>query len=437
MVPLRVSSVTVPGLAGRQGGGRARRAAGGLRRRRCRRRRARPGRRPGGRRRERDGPRPIRPSAEPSSQDHDGEDREQDPDPGDEQRPPSLRRRRPALARAWRARSQEPRRCGRPEWSASDGAAGRGGEESRGSLQGGGVVDGPGQERFAEDDARRAGIAHAADRRRGRARRRRPGRSASSVRARSASCSSSAPAPPCDSTNRRTPQARARRGRPAGWAARRCQGNAAKRSGRGSMPTASQSPATATHRGPAPGPRRRSCPGPRASAPAAKARRMASGLSSPPATWIGRRDPAGDRADGLEVDGGARPGPVEIDQVDDRRAEADEVLARSARAGRSARRRRWRRPARRRRATGPARGRSPGGPAPTPRPAAAPGVVAGVRSVARPSPARSRRWKLIGSEPARSSESWKARSRNAGPRRRCSSSRSSRSITLPSRYESW
>ena len=45
----------------------------------------------------------------------------------------------------------------------------------------------------------------------------------------------------------------------------------------------------------------------------------------------------------------------------------------------------------------------------------------------------SRRWKLTGSDPSLSSVSWKRLSENAGPSRRRSSSRSWRSMTLPSR----
>ena len=93
---------------------------------------------------------------------------------------------------------------------------------------------------------------------------------------------------------------------------------------------------------------------------------------------------------------------------------------RSGRAGRSAHRSRRRRRASRRDASGRPRGRSRGSPARTDQ---APVVS-------------SRRWKLIGSEPLRSSASWKPFRLNRSPSRRCSSSRRLSSNVRPSRYDS-
>ena len=225
--------------------------------------------------------------------------------------------------------------------------------------------------------------------------------------------------PPCDSTNRDTPAptSSSTSSSSVGGDGRR-HGNAARRSGRGSRPTASQSPATARHAAAVAGRRRR---GRQDDA------RRAGGERQPDR----RRRPRGRRRAGAARPTATRPRrpprgwpgaparrAVEVDEVDDPRAQRDEPLGdplrpvgRRADAGRGA------------------------GPEDDPRAAALEvdrrdDAARGVRA---PSPASSRRWKLIGSDPLRSSVSWKPRSENASPSRRCSSARSWSSSTRPSR----
>ena len=132
------------------------------------------------------------------------------------------------------------------------------------------------------------------------------------------------------------------------------------------------------------------------------------------------RDPGRDRADRLEI--GRRPGPraVEVDEVDQPRAHGHEPLGD---------------------AIGPVGRRAdPGacaGPVDEPR-AAGLQVDRGDHLHGRDQApvVRSRRWKLIGSEPLRSSASWKPFRLNRSPSRRSSSSRRVRSRVRPSRYDS-
>ena len=73
-------------------------------------------------------------------------------------------------------------------------------------------------------------------------------------------------------------------------------------------------------------------------APAAKASRIASAESTPPASWSGTATRDGDRADALEVGRRAAPRAVEVDEVDEPARRAPRSARRSARAGRSGRR---------------------------------------------------------------------------------------------------
>ena len=162
-------------------------------------------------------------------------------------------------------------------------------------------------------------------------------------------------------------------------------------------------------------------------APAANARRIASGGIEAAGELEGRRDARRDRADRLEVDRSAAPGAIEVDDVDHRRPEADEVLRDPLR------------PIRRR-----ADARGYAGPEDDPRaplldvdrrddlheparraqpPAAADDALAAQRPAVEE----------MGSEPPRRSASWKSRSEKPAPSRRCSSARSWSSSTLPSR----
>ena len=297
---------------------------------------------------------------------------------------------------------------------------------------------GPGQERLAEDDAGDARIAQAADGRRGRWRRRRRGcrrrgagrgrraaRGSAAVRAVGEDEAGGRPRPTSSSTSASS----------VGGVGRR-QGNAASRSGRGSSPTASQSPATARHVA-------RASSGSSAIAsdsttrvaPAANASRIASASSRPPASWSGTATRDGDRADRLEIRRAAALRAVEVDEVDD--------------AGRPARR------------TAPrcAPGRSVGAPTPVDAPGqkttrerppvdvdrgddlhrvsgplgrpVADVEAAGAR-VAATAARSSRRWKLIGQRAVAAAARRGSRlSENAAPRRRCSSARSPSSRTLP------
>ena len=270
------------------------------------------------------------------------------------------------------------------------------------------------------------GVAQAADRRRGRTRRRRraPRRRSSAASARRAA-RGPARAPPWARTNAADAAVRELGDeRPASvGGAGRCHGNAASRSGRGSRPTASQSPATSRQLGEQ---RRIVGDAHRQARPASRRPRTRAGCCrrprAPPATWIGIaiRDAIAPTASRLA--GAPRPRAVEVDEVDHPRAALDEAARRSAPAGRSARRRRPRRPARRRPASGrasrsiegmtctsgasgPARSR----PAPARAEPAAPSPAA-IRS------RRSRRWKLIGSEPLREQRVVEAAQENARAR---------------------
>ena len=141
-------------------------------------------------------------------------------------------------------------------------------------------------------------------------------------------------------------------------------------------------------------------------APAANASRMWSAPSIPPATWSGTATRRGDRAHRLEIRRAARARAVEVDEVDQRRAQLHEPLGDPFRpVGRACRR--------------PVDG---AGPVDEPRAAACDvdrrdDLHAGsARPVLPRLAARSsRRWKLIGSEPLRSSVSWKALSEKPSP----------------------
>ncbi len=128
------------------------------------------------------------------------------------------------------------------------------------------------------------------------------------------------------------------------------------------------------------------------------------------------RDPRRDRADGLEVGGRRALGPVEVDEVQDPGALGDELLGDPVGT-----------------VGGHADAGGGAGPVHDPRPS---GLDVDRRDHVhrrQPSARSRRRWKLIGSEPLRSSVSWKARSEKSAPRRRRSSSRRPRISTLPSR----
>ena len=213
--------------------------------------------------------------------------------------------------------------------------------------------------------------------------------------------------------------------------------------------------------------RRARRPGPRASAASARRQERRPGAPGAgrarwPASRRRRRGmPAGRRivGDGGRQDHAGRAGgegqPDRVRRLEpagelqrDRRprgdAPTDSRLAGSPRRAPS-KSTRWttRAPAATNRATMPPVGRSGRRCRPTPRPIdEARAAVLEVdrrddeHAAQRASPASRRRWKLIGSEPALSSVSWKSRSEKRSPRRRCSSSRSA-SRSLPSRYESW
>ena len=90
--------------------------------------------------------------------------------------------------------------------------------------------------------------------------------------------------------------------------AARCQGNAASRSGRGSRPTASQSPATARQARRSSGRSAMAVVSTTRVAPAANASRIASAESTPPATWSGTATRAAIEPIGLELGRGAGSG---------------------------------------------------------------------------------------------------------------------------------
>ena len=235
-------------------------------------------------------------------------------------------------------------------------------KRSCGSLQGSGEVDGPGEERLSEDEAGHAGIADPRDRgrvggstgdedvgivRRGRVGpadrgRDRPGRGPG--RAVGHPGSTSSPDERVDGRNRRS-LPRVRR-QPFGPGVER-RPPASRRRPRGRPVNRSGSSTTDIART-------------TRVAPAANASRMASAVSTPAGDLERHRDRRGDRPDGLEVPGCARPGAVEVDEVDDPRAQFDEPvgdpvgpIGRSPDAGRLRR-------ASRRSASDRSRGRSPG-----------------------------------------------------------------------------
>ena len=160
--------------------------------------------------------------------------------------------------------------------------------DSCGSLSGGLVVDRPGQERLAEDDARCARVAHAADACEvGDAAR--DDQVGVDVRASAAIWAISASPVAWPRTNRRTPRPASSLTRSASVGGEaRCQAKAASRSGPRVEPDREPvardleaRPQELPDR-----PRRRGVATTRV-APAAKATRMASGESRPPASWSG------------------------------------------------------------------------------------------------------------------------------------------------------
>ena len=228
-------------------------------------------------------------------------------------------------------RSARPTRAGaaRDEREDHDQAATSPGESARNvhaaASTAAGIVDGTGEQWLSQDDAVDAGVAEGADpveigdspghedvgvdgaddsgeelghptrRRRARAR----------------------------SDGRRDPQGSRSVDSRVGRVARPATGNAAIRSGRGSRPTASQSPATATHSR-----TRSACSATLIAsttrvAPAANARRIWSAPSRPPATWIGMATRDATRPIASRLPGRARSRPVEVDEVHDARALRD------------------------------------------------------------------------------------------------------------------
>src|SRR6185369_6809851 len=131
-----------------------------------------------------------------------------------------------------------------------------------------------------------------------------------------------------------------------------------------------------------------------------------------------RRHAGGDRAERVRVHGRSAPRALEVDDVDQRGAELDEVLGD---------------------ALGTVRRRADPGrhPGPEHDPGAALLDIDRRDDLhrAQPVPWSARRWKLTGREPPRSRASWKARSEKSAPNRRRSSSRSWSSSTLPRRYD--
>ena len=215
-------------------------------------------------------------------------------------------------------------------------------------------VDGPGQERLAEDDAGDAGVAQAAE----------PVEIADPagdedlgiVRPNERTDAARGPAPRrrgSGRTGRRRPR-RARRRAPRRSAAPgRRHGNAASRSGRGSRPTASQSPATARHARRSSG---RSAIASRQDDPGRAGReREPDRLGRVDArrrAGAGRRPRDATAPTASRLAGAPVRAPVEVDEVDEPRAHAPRTARRSAPAGRSGRRCRPRRPASRRPASG-------------------------------------------------------------------------------------
>ena len=203
----------------------------------------------------------------------------------------------------------------------------------------------------------------------------------------------------------------------------RCQRNAANRSGRGSRPTASQSPATDRHSRSSSGRSAMAVVRTTRVAPAANASRIPSAVSTPPATWSGTPTRAATAADRLEVDRRPRAGPIEIDEVDGLGAHRDEPFGDPFRSV--------------------GRGADPGGGSGPEHGPRTTGLQvdggddlhrqASRDATAWSSPSSSRRWKLIGSDPAVSRVSWNALRSKASPRRTCSSARRPRSIVRPSR----
>ena len=193
---------------------------------------------------------------------------------------------------------------------------------------------------------------------------------------------------------RRRPRPAPRRGSSTVGGAARRHGNAASRSGRGSSPTASQSPATARHARRSSGRSAMAVVSTTRVAPAANASRIASAESRPPASWSGTAIRAAIAPTASSSAGAPARAPVEVDEVDEPRAHGHEPLGDPVRAiGRRA---------------DPGRGAGPVDDRERP-PSRS---IAGMTCIAsadrvRPSPASSRRWKLIGSEPLRISVSWK------------------------------
>ena len=295
-------------------------------------------------------------------------------------------------------------------------------------------VDGPGEERLAEDDAGDAGVAHAAeavevadaagDEDLGVVR---PNERSQPLEVRRR-------VPPWARTNRRTPAPTSSptRRRRVGGADRR-HGNAASRSGRGSSPTASQSPATARHAAQVVG---SSATAVRQARRASRRRRRRAGSapapSTPPASWSGDGDARRDRADRLEVGrraraarrrsrrGGsaARPGPTKCSAM---------------RSGRSVGR--------------PDARRAPGQKTTRERPSSR--SIAGMtcthgRSTSvdargsLPSPRSSRRWKLIGRRAVAQQRVVEVAQRERVAEPALLVARAARAgATLPSRYDSW
>ena len=197
----------------------------------------------------------------------------------------------------------------------------------------------------------------------------------------------------------------------------RRQGNAASRSGRGSRPTASQSPATARQARRSSGRSAIAVVSTTRVAPAANASWIASAESTPPATWSGTATRAATAPTVSRLAGDPARAPSKSTRWTSRAPRATNRSAmRSGPVGR--------------------RADAGSGARPEDDPRAARLQVDGrddLHDAGQLPAVSSRRWKLTGSDPFRSSVSWNALRLKASPRRRCSSARNPSRSVRPSR----